>query len=57
MSIYSLLPKTNCRKCGEQSCMTFAARLYKNEVGIEDCAPLGEEAFARNKGKLLVLCA
>jgi ArsR family metal-binding transcriptional regulator len=52
MTIYSLLPKTNCRKCGEKSCMAFAARLYKLEVEISDCGPLAEEPYTANRDKL-----
>ena len=29
--IYELLPKTNCKMCGEQSCFAFAAKLLNGE--------------------------
>ncbi|MFY9637706.1 MAG: (Fe-S)-binding protein, partial [Methanobacterium sp.] len=31
MEIYRLLPKTNCAKCGEASCMAFATKLSDKE--------------------------
>jgi ArsR family metal-binding transcriptional regulator len=47
MTILSLLPRTNCGKCGEKSCMAFAARLYKMEVKVGGCPYL--DAAGRNK--------
>jgi ArsR family metal-binding transcriptional regulator len=52
MTLLSLLPRTNCGKCGEKSCMAFAARLYKLEVGLDSCPELDERKYAANKTKL-----
>ncbi len=43
--ILKLLPKTNCRQCGEPTCMVFAARIAEGAKGAEQCKPLkdGEE--------------
>lgn len=47
LDVYSYLPKTNCRECGEQTCMAFAARLLNGEKDIRDCKPLfSEEKYA-----------
>jgi len=43
LKIYSLLPKKNCRECGEPSCMAFAAKLSKLDAEIDDC-PLFEKS-------------
>lgn len=45
LTIYKMLPKTNCQKCGEKSCMAFAAKLNKLEVELEDCPPLNEPEY------------
>ena len=45
-----LLPKTNCKKCGDPTCMVFAARMAEGVKGSEDCPPLG----AVNKQRLEV---
>ncbi|ADP77322.1 acetyl-CoA decarbonylase/synthase gamma subunit [Methanothermus fervidus DSM 2088] len=37
MDIYKLLPKTNCGRCGESSCMAFATKLLEKKKKIEDC--------------------
>ncbi len=40
IDIYMLLPKTNCKECGEENCMAFAAKLVNREVALEQCKPL-----------------
>jgi len=43
IEILKLLPKTNCRECGEPTCMVFAARMAEGVKGPEDCPSLGVE--------------
>ena len=43
MEIYALLPQTNCKRCGESSCMAFAFRLQRGESAPDECPPLVEE--------------
>jgi ArsR family metal-binding transcriptional regulator len=50
--IYNLLPKTNCRSCGEKSCMVFAARLNKLEAEIDACPFLSEPRYIDNRRRL-----
>lgn len=40
IEILKLLPKTNCRECGEPTCMVFAARVAEGAKGSENCPPL-----------------
>ncbi|MGA9534483.1 MAG: (Fe-S)-binding protein [Desulfobacterales bacterium] len=37
IEILKLLPKTNCRECGEPTCMVFATRLAEGVWGASDC--------------------
>jgi ArsR family metal-binding transcriptional regulator len=48
LEILKLLPKTNCRECGEPTCMVFATRVAEGAKGTENCPPLLPE----NKIKL-----
>jgi len=48
MEILRLLPKTNCRKCGQPTCMAFAAQVVEGGRGAEHCPELD----ANNHGKL-----
>jgi len=43
IEILKLLPKTNCRECGEPTCMVFAARMAEGVKAAEDCPPMGAE--------------
>ncbi|MEM2320150.1 MAG: (Fe-S)-binding protein [Candidatus Bathyarchaeia archaeon] len=40
IKIYELLPKTNCKMCGEQSCFAFATKLLNGEKTLQECPPL-----------------
>ena len=40
IEILKLLPMTNCRECGEPTCMVFAARMAEGVKGSEGCPPL-----------------
>ncbi len=42
--ILKLLPKTNCKACGEPTCMVFAARVAEGAKGIQSCSELTPEA-------------
>lgn len=52
LQIYNLLPKANCKKCGEQSCMAFAAKLSKFDAEINGCPLLGEPEHSKFREKL-----
>lgn len=43
IEILKLLPKTNCKECGEPTCMVFAARMAEGVKGAIDCPPLNAE--------------
>lgn len=38
--IYQELPRTNCGKCGQKSCIAFAGRLSRQKIDVEKCSPL-----------------
>lgn len=53
LDIYGLLPKTNCRECGEQSCLAFALLLLQGKRRLEDCLPLhSEEKWIKRRERL-----
>ncbi|HIP17291.1 MAG TPA: acetyl-CoA decarbonylase/synthase complex subunit gamma [Methanothermococcus okinawensis] len=55
MDIYKLLPKTNCKKCGEPSCMAFATKLQNKKATVEECPILKASKFEENRKKLIEL--
>jgi ArsR family metal-binding transcriptional regulator len=42
IEILRLLPKTNCKKCGQPTCMAFAAQVMEGGRGAEHCTELNE---------------
>ncbi|MHC1590512.1 MAG: (Fe-S)-binding protein [Candidatus Helarchaeales archaeon] len=56
--IYKLLPKTNCKKCGEATCMAFATKLLNRLQDLENCTPLYEDPkYERNLAELKEILA
>ncbi|MEM3579003.1 MAG: acetyl-CoA decarbonylase/synthase complex subunit gamma [Candidatus Bathyarchaeia archaeon] len=47
IDVYKLLPRTNCKECGEENCMAFATKVVNREVPIEKCAPLLKKEFEK----------
>jgi DNA-binding CsgD family transcriptional regulator/ArsR family metal-binding transcriptional regulator len=41
IDIYKILPKSNCRECGFQSCLAFAGALCTGEAIIDQCPTAG----------------
>ena len=52
IEILRLLPKTNCKKCGQPTCMVFAAQVMGGERGVEDCPELNNENRTELSGYL-----
>jgi len=56
IDVYKLLPKTNCKECGEENCLAFATKLVNREVTLEKCKPLlakmQEKAYTQLKEML-----
>lgn len=40
LDIWSLLPQTNCRQCGEMTCMAFAVGLLQQSRTLKECPVL-----------------
>ena len=52
IDVYKLLPRTNCKECGEENCMAFATKLVNKEIRLDQCTPLLDE---KNKSAYLKL--
>jgi len=48
IEIYKRLPGTNCRECGEATCLAFAFRVWKGELAPALCHPV----FGGDRGDL-----
>ncbi len=52
IDVYKLLPRTNCKECGEENCMAFATKLVNKEIRLGQCPPL---LIEKNKSAYLNL--
>ena len=53
LDIFALLPQTNCKQCGEATCLAFAVSLILHNRLLEDCTPLqNDAAFTDRKATL-----
>ena len=44
IQIFKLLPKTNCKECGEPTCLAFAMKLASGKAELTLCPYISEEA-------------
>jgi ArsR family metal-binding transcriptional regulator len=53
LDILALLPQTNCKQCGEATCMAFAAALLQGQRILTECLPLASDvAFSDRRATL-----
>ena len=56
LDIWMLLPQTNCKQCGEQTCMAFACNLLLNKRELTECIPIQEDlAYSDRRATLEAL--
>ncbi len=46
LQIQKLLPKTNCKECGSNTCLAFAMKLAAKKAELKECPYVSEEAKA-----------
>lgn len=47
IDVYKLLPKTNCKECGEENCIAFATKVVNRVIPIEKCTPLLKNEYEK----------
>ncbi|MGQ9841782.1 MAG: (Fe-S)-binding protein [Anaerolineae bacterium] len=52
LDVYELLPRTNCRACGEATCMAFAFGLLERRHRPEECPALADPTYAAQRQAL-----
>ena len=52
LDVYELLPRTNCRACGEATCMAFAFGLLEGRHRPEECPALADPTYASQRQAL-----
>lgn len=51
MAVFKLLPKTNCRECGERTCLAFAAAVFKGTRDLAECPYLDKAVIEQYGGR------
>ena len=44
LELFQLLPRTNCKQCGEETCFNFALKVAAAQRELSQCAPLYTQA-------------
>lgn len=58
LELYRLLPRTNCKNCGEASCFNFALKLAAGQIELQKCEPLFvEDEFREQRAQIESLLA
>ena len=52
MDVYKLLPRTNCKACGEASCFVFANKLIAGHLRLQGCPVLSQPEYAEQQACL-----
>ena len=47
LDIFKLTPKTNCKECGNPTCMAFAMKVAQGAISVEKCPHMSAEAIAK----------
>jgi ArsR family metal-binding transcriptional regulator len=56
LDVWALLPRTNCKRCGESTCVAFASRLLLRKTEPDECPILAQDAdFAARRAQLMAL--
>jgi len=51
MEIFQLLDKSNCRECGEKTCLAFAGAVFKGQKKLDKCPKLDRDTIERFSGE------
>jgi ArsR family metal-binding transcriptional regulator len=56
LEIFKRLPRTNCRACGELTCLAFAVKLWSGGGQLSQCRPVFAGDFTHLRPALLEIC-
>ena len=47
IDIFKLTPKTNCKECGNPTCMAFAMKVAQGAISVDKCPHMSDDAKAQ----------
>jgi len=57
LEVLKRLPGTNCKACGELTCLAFAVKVWCGEASASQCTPVFEGESAHLRDALVEICA
>lgn len=57
LTVYRMLPGSNCKACGEETCWNFAGKLSGGLADLDACTPLLQDTYAGRRTALRNLLA
>ena len=51
MEIFKLLDHSNCRECGQKTCLAFAGAVFRGQIKLEEFPKLYRETIERFSGE------
>ncbi len=56
LDVWTLLPQSNCKRCGEATCMAFAFGLLQQKRTVEECPVVASDpAFTDRRAQLVAM--
>ncbi len=52
LEIFQLLDKSNCRKCGEKTCLAFAGAVFQDKRKLQECPQLPQDLVEKLSGAI-----
>jgi len=52
LDVFRSLPGTNCKECGQLTCLAFATKLVLQEASISQCSPIFSDRFEEKRNRL-----
>ncbi len=52
LEIYKLLPQTNCKKCGELTCIAFAVKILSEQKSVFSCSEIFDDKYSQKRKEL-----
>ena len=51
--LFKYTPQTNCRECGEATCLAFASKLSKERINLSKCSVLQKDEYLDQRASLV----
>lgn len=57
LEIWKRLPRTDCRSCGQATCLAFAVKVWQGLAPAEECSPVFSGSYGHLREALVEVCS